>query len=161
ASELEAEPDMRYMPAATVRQWRNRKEGTLSERGFDIAVAAQAIEIRRQLILALHEAGASLLLGSDAPQIFNVPGFSIHHELAFLVASGLTPYEALQTGTTAPADFLGLDTGRIAVGKAADLVLLDANPLEDIANSRRVHGVMAAGRWARAATLLAGLDIEQ
>lgn len=161
ASELEVESDMRYMPVATVRQWRNAKERTLSERGFDPVVAAQAIEIRRQLIRALHDAGANLLLGSDAPQIFNVPGFSIHHELAFMVAAGLTPFEALQTGTTAPADFLGLNTGRIAVGKAADLVLLDANPLEDIGNTRRVHGVMAAGRWARASSLLDALDTAQ
>ena len=64
-----------------------------------------------------------------------------------MVAAGLSPFEALQTGTTAAAEFLGIDTGVIAVGKAADLVLLDANPLEDIANSRRVHGVMLRGTW--------------
>lgn len=161
ASELDSELDMRFMSAATVRQWREAKESTVSDRGFDPAVAAQAIEIRRQLILALHEAGATLLLGSDAPQIFNVPGFSVHHELAFLVAAGLTPFEALQTGTTAPADFFGINTGRIAVGKTADLVLLDANPLEDISNSRRVHGVMAAGHWARAGALLEALEVNQ
>jgi len=161
ANELDSEPEMRLMPGATVRRWRNAKESTVSEGGFDPAVAARAIKVRRQLILALHEAGATLLLGSDAPQVFNVPGFSLHHELAFLVAAGLTPFEALQTGTTAPADFFGIDTGRIAVGKKADLVLLDANPLEDIANSRRVHGVMAAGNWVRAAALLDALEVVQ
>jgi imidazolonepropionase-like amidohydrolase len=88
-----------------------------------------------------------LLLGSDAPQIFNVPGFSLHHELGFLVAAGLTPYEALSTGTTAVAEFLGTNTGTIEKGKDADLVLLDADPLLDISNSRRVHGVMVRGEW--------------
>ena len=150
--------EMRYVPAATVRQWESSKEGTLSERGFNPEVAARAIEIRRSLILALHEAGAVLLLGSDAPQIFNVPGFSLHHELEFMVAAGLTPFEALQTGTIAPARFFGLETGAIAVGRLGDLVLLDANPIADITNSRRVHGVLAAGRWSTAEELLAILD---
>ena len=150
--------EMRYVPAATVRQWQDAKEKTLTERGFDPLVAAQAIDIRRKLILALHEAGASLLLGSDAPQIFNVPGFSLHHELKFLVAAGLTPYEALQTGTIAPARFFGLNTGTVEVGKIGDLVLLDANPLKNIDNSSRVHGVLLAGRWATAAALLDGVD---
>ncbi len=121
-------------------------------------MAAQAIDIRRKLILALHEAGALLLLGSDAPQIFNVPGFSLHHELQFMVAAGLTPYAALRSGTTAPADFFGINTGTVEIGRIADLVLLDANPLEDISNSGRVHGVLVAGRWATAVELLDGLE---
>jgi hypothetical protein len=146
-AELANRPEMRYMPKATVRQWVEAKEKQLSERGFTPEIGARAIDIRRRLIHALHEAGAGLLLGSDAPQIFNVPGFSIHHELGFMVGAGLTPFEALATGTTAPAEFLGTNTGTVTVGKDADLVLLDANPLTDIANSRRVHGVMVRGHW--------------
>jgi imidazolonepropionase-like amidohydrolase len=146
-SELANRPDMRYMPKATVQQWVERKEAQLKDRGFSPEIGARAIEIRREIIYELHEAGAGLLLGSDAPQIFNVPGFSIHHELGFLVAAGLTPFEALATGTTAAAEFLGLNTGTVAPGKDADLVLLDANPLEDIANTRRIHGVMLRGEW--------------
>ena len=148
-------PEMRYVPETTVRQWERSKEATLGERGFSPEVAARAIKIRRSLILALHEAGAELLLGSDAPQIFNVPGFSLHHELEFMVLSGLTPFEALRAGTIAPARFFGIETGVVAVGRIGDLVLLDANPLEDIGNSRRVHGVLAAGRWSTAEDLLA------
>lgn len=146
-ADLGSRPENRYMPAATLQRWADAKESQLGERGFSPEIGARAIEIRHGIILALHEAGAGLLLGSDAPQIFNVPGFSVHRELGFLVDAGLTPFEALQTGTTAPAAFLGLDTGAIAVGKAADLVLLDADPLEDIAHSRRVHGVMLRGAW--------------
>ena len=146
-AELRNRPEMRYMPRSTVQRWVRAKEQQLNERGFDADIGARVIEIRRRIILALHEAGAGLLLGSDAPQIFNVPGFSVHHELGFLVAAGLTPFEALQTGTTAVAEFLGINTGVVAVGFDADLVLLDANPLVDIGNSRRVHGVMIRGVW--------------
>lgn len=146
-ADLRNRPEMRYMPEATVEQWVQAKEQQLNERGFDARVGASAIELRRKLILALHEAGAGLLLGSDAPQVFNVPGFSLHHELGFLVSAGLTPFEALQTGTTAVAEFLGTNTGAVVVGRDADLVLLDANPLLDISNTRRVHGVMLRGNW--------------
>ncbi len=146
AVELGSRPEMRYMPAATVNNWMNRKREVL-EGDYESEVAARSIALRRQLIKALHSSGAKLLLGSDAPQIFNVPGFSIHRELEILVASGLTPFEALQTGTTNAADFLGGRFGRVETGYRADLVLLDDNPLEDIANTRRVHGVVLNGRW--------------
>ncbi|HZW59802.1 MAG TPA: amidohydrolase family protein [Woeseiaceae bacterium] len=142
-------PEMQYMPAETVQRWAERKRELQSSADFDRAVADRAIELRRALIRELHRQGAGLLLGSDAPQVFNVPGFSLHRELHYLVVSGLTPYEALQTGTIAAARWFGVsgEAGTVAVGKRADLVLLDDNPLADIANSRRVHGVMLRGRW--------------
>lgn len=146
-AELQNREEMSYMPRDTVRQWAAARENTVSERGFTPEIAARAIELRRKLIRALHEAGAGLLLGSDAPQVFNVPGFSLHHELQNLVAAGLTPYEALQTGTANVARFLGSNTGIIAEGRDADLVLLDANPLDDITNTRRIHGVVLRGEW--------------
>ena len=146
-------PDMQYMPESTVQRWIESKERQLAERGFDAEMGKRAIEIRRKLILALHEAGAGLLLGSDAPQVFNVPGFSLHRELAFMVEAGLTPFEAIATGTTAVAEFFGSNGGSIEVGRDADLVLLDANPLQDIRNTRRVHGVMLRGTWYSRAAL--------
>lgn len=152
-AELSNRPEMRYMPEATVQQWVRAKQRLEEERGFDPEVARQAIEIRRMLIKALHDAGAGLLLGSDAPQVFNVPGYSIHHELEYLVESGLTPYQAIATGTTAVAEFLGSNSGRVEVGRDADLVLLDSNPLLDISNTRRVHGVVLRGVWYSSAEL--------
>jgi len=146
-ADLRNRPGMRYMPQATVEKWVARKEALLAEHDFDPEVAVLAIELRRQLIFELHKAGAGLLLGSDSPQVFNVPGFSIHKELGVLVASGLTPYEALRTGTVSVAEFLGGNTGVVAAGRAADLVLLDANPLTDVGHARRIHGVVLRGVW--------------
>lgn len=157
-ADLRNRPEMRYMPESTVNDWAAAKESQLNERDFDAELAARAIEIRRMLIMALHEAGAGLLAGSDAPQVFNVPGFSLHRELGFMVVSGLTPYEALRTATTAAAEFLGTNTGVVTVGGGADLLLLDANPLGDISNTRRIHGVMLRGSWRSAAELADRLE---
>ena len=151
--ELRNRPEMRYMPRDTVESWVRAKESQLADRNYDAAVAARGIELRHRLILELHRAGAGLLLGSDSPQVFNVPGFSLHRELDVLVAAGLSPYEALSTGTVAVAEFLGSNGGIVATGRDADLVLLDANPLDDISNSRRIHGVMLRGTWYGASAL--------
>ena len=152
-AELRNQPGMRYMPKDTVERWVAAKETLLRDHDFDPQVAALAIELRRRLILELHKAGAGLLLGSDSPQVFNVPGFSLHRELDTLVAAGLTPYEALRTGTVAVAEFLDSNAGAVAVGRDADLVLLNANPLEDVRHARRIHGVMLRGTWYSADSL--------
>jgi len=157
-TELKARPETRYVSSATVTKWVASKEAQLGDRGFNPETAARAIELRRRLILELHRAGAGLLLGSDAPQTFNVPGFSTHRELHALVAAGLTPYEALRTGTAAVATFLGSNSGIVAEGRDADLILLNANPLDDIANSQRIHGVMLRGLWHPGTELDARLE---
>ncbi|MEX0707507.1 MAG: amidohydrolase family protein, partial [Woeseia sp.] len=140
-------PEMKYMPEATVGRWIDAQREISAD--LDPGVASRAIELRKKLILELQQRGAGLLLGSDAPQIFNVPGFSIHHELRYLVDAGLSPYEALLSGTVNTARWFGTEpeSGTVEVGKRADLVVLDDNPLADIGNSRRVHGVMLRGRW--------------
>jgi imidazolonepropionase-like amidohydrolase len=142
-------PDMKYMPADTVAQWHRAKRDLLDDANYHPQTAARAIALRQKLIVELHRNGAGLLLGSDSPQIFNVPGFSIHRELEYLVDAGLTPFEALQTGTANPAIFFGRpdNFGVVKTGAEADLILLDANPLVDITNTRRIHGVMVRGRW--------------
>jgi imidazolonepropionase-like amidohydrolase len=116
---------------------------------FSLAQRQRYIGLRRRLLKALHDGGVGILLGSDAPQTWNVPGFSIHRELATYVAAGLTPFDALATGTRAVAAHLGtLDrAGTIEEGKRADLVLLDGNPLQDISQTSRIAGVMIGGRW--------------
>lgn len=149
SAELARRPEMRYVSPENLSQWAAVKDGILAETGSSPESARRTIEVRRRLIKALHQAGAGLLLGSDAPQIYNVPGFSTHRELEALVASGLTPYQALETGTRNVATYLGTlkQTGTIERGKRADFILLDADPLVDIKNTTRRSGVMVRGRW--------------
>jgi imidazolonepropionase-like amidohydrolase len=91
--------------------------------------------------------------------VFNVPGFSLHRELSYLVQAGLTPYQALSTGTREVARFLGTagDFGTLEPGRRADLILIEGNPLKDVANVQRRMGVMAGGRWLPKAEIEAGL----
>jgi imidazolonepropionase-like amidohydrolase len=96
----------------------------------------------------MHRAGVGILPGTDAPLRNSPPGFGLHGELAMLAEAGLSPFDVLRAATLDPARFLGLldSLGTVAPGKLADLVLLDADPLADIANLRRIHAVMANGR---------------
>jgi len=157
-AEMEAREEMRYVPRPMLAQWR---QGFASFRGADYSPEGgrRFGEVRGKLILALHRAGAGLLLGSDAPQVLNVPGFSIHHELGALVKAGLTPYEALSTGTRNVSHFIGTpeDFGTVKTGARADLILLEANPLADVANVKQRAGVMIGGRWLPENDIRAGL----
>ena len=98
---------------------------------------------------SLHKAGIPLLVGSDSLDPFVFPGESLHKELVELVRAGFTPGEALQAATRGAAQFLGRERefGTVETGKSADLVLLDASPLENIANTQRVAGVVRGGRY--------------
>lgn len=150
---LTARPGMDLVGAPLLASW---SEAVTRFRGqITPAQRERFLAARRALILELQRAGAGLLLGSDAPQIMNVPGYSLHQELALYVEAGLTPLQALQTGTLAVARYLGEEDrrGRVAEGMAADLLLLEANPLEDIRNTTRILGVARDGRWYDRAAL--------
>jgi imidazolonepropionase-like amidohydrolase len=155
---LMAQPENRYMPRATVDQWLSRVN-SIYNNASRIAAAREA-GLRQELLKAMSDAGVEILLGTDAPQIFSVPGFSLHRELALMVESGMTPYEVLRTGTVNVARHLGTEAtaGTVAVGRNADLLLLDANPLTDIGAVAHAAGVMADGRWLPAETIRARLE---
>lgn len=145
-AEMARRPEMRYVQPEEIKKWIAQKEGLRGK--FTSADRARFLAVRRRLIKALHDGGVPFALGSDAPQWWNVPGFSAHRELQSLVLAGLTPYQALRAGTVGVASyFRSTDSGTIAQGKRADLVLLDASPLEDISNSSKIAGVMLGGRW--------------
>lgn len=141
-------PEMKYMKMETRENWRKAKESLLADKRYNKNQVIDFIKLRRKLIYECQQNGVGLLLGSDAPQIFNVPGFSVHHELKYMVDAGLTPFEALQSGTVNVADYLGKDnSGVIKVGVVSDLVLLNANPLENITNTRMIESVLLGEKY--------------
>lgn len=148
ADDFRMDPDMKYMKKETVEQWINSKNNLINNPEFNVTKATNSVKLRRKLIRECEKNGVGLLLGCDAPQIFNVPGFSTHNELEYLVLSGLSPYQALRTGTINVARYLGLkDAGAVRQGFVSDLILLNANPLTDIKQTRNIAGVMIGDKW--------------
>ena len=116
-------------------------------------------EWTRFLIGRMHQRGVPIGAGTDTPIFLAIPGYSLHAELEQLVASGLSPLEALRAATVRPAEFFGIENnmGTIDPGKRADLVLLDADPLSNITNTRRISGVISKGKFYTPAELVADL----
>ena len=150
---LPERPEVRYMPPETVDRWRQAVDTRLG--GTDVESNQRVSALRRRILAALHAGGANIALGTDSPQIFSVPGFAMHHEMALYVEVGMTPYEVLEIGTRRPAEYFGAadEFGTVAVGRRADLLLLAANPLDDVGNVRDPAGVMIGGRWIPAAEI--------
>ncbi len=142
-------PELRYAPPAQVQQWISIHEGRLAEPDFDLDESRRLIAARMRILEALHDGGVKILMGTDAPQQFSVPGFSLHREVKRMVQAGMSPFEVLVTGTRNVGEYFANedDFGTVAVGKRADLVLLSADPLQDIGNVDTIEGVMVAGRW--------------
>lgn len=143
-----AQPVMKHVvPQELLPKWVAQKKNMMAK--YPAADRARVLELRRRIVKALFDGGVPFALGSDAPQFFNVPGFSIHRELKAMVQAGLTPFQALQTGTVNVARYFGTQasTGTVAAGKRADLLLLDGNPVQNIDHSSRIAGVMINGRW--------------
>lgn len=152
-------PERRYMRPETMEAWRWATSPTTLPPG-----ASRVRERRWQFALLFtkhfHEAGGQLLAGSDAPIPTMIPGFSLIHELRAFVEAGLSPYEALATATRNPARFVGQPEafGTLTAGASADLVLLKANPLEDVNHTQQRIGVMVRGRWLPEAFLQQRLE---
>ena len=154
-------PQMRTVSQRTIASWIPENDFRLQNSSEERLEALRlGATLHLPIVKALHDAGAELMLGTDTSNPFVFPGYSVHEELQRFVAAGLTPWQALRTATVQPARFLGLEDtfGRVAAGLEADLLLLDANPLEDIANTAAIAGVMSRGRWLDRASLDAKLD---
>lgn len=137
---------LKYLPRRTVDAWIASQQGR-RERS-NPAAGERVLEIRKKILAALRDSGARIVFGTDAPQIFNVPGFSIHREMEIMASAGMTPYEILASGTRNVAEHFQSDEfGQVAIGKRADLILLEDNPLDDIAHMAKQAGVMVRGRW--------------
>ena len=145
---LRQRPELRYVPRQWVDNWATAV-GNMRTNAPDPASGARELEIRRRVLKAAADGGVGILFGTDSPQLFSVPGFSIHREARIMAATGLTPFQILASGTRNVADYYGArdDFGTVAPGRRADLILLDADPLVDVANLERRAGVMVAGRW--------------
>ena len=137
-----------------------RWERILRERPVEPELAARRWEVSRRIVRELNAAGVRILAGTDAPMPLVYPGVALHKELELLVESGLSPAEALRAATIWPAEFLDLaaSSGSVEVGKRADLLLLDANPLDAVSNTQRIDAVVLDGRLLRRAELRALLE---
>ena len=149
ADELLSQPEMKYMPKSTLMNWKNIKERDINEENFNEAQWQRFDTIRKLLIKKLSDNGHGMLLGSDAPQLFNVPGFSIQHEIQGMLGAGMSPAEILKSGTLNPAIFFGMENtfGQVKEGLDADLILIDANPLQDLKALQQISGVFLQGKW--------------
>jgi imidazolonepropionase-like amidohydrolase len=154
--EIRARPEWGLMPpkhralylGANKRYWANPPSEARRKR---------YIQVRNRIVKEISDAGGKIMAGSDTPEWFLGYGFSLHRELESLVAAGLSPFQALAAATRTPAEFLHAlsEWGTIEAGKRADLVLLSANPLEDIRNTTKIEGVAIGGRWLKRSELKA------
>jgi len=157
-SDFSKDERVKYVPAS----WKNKTWKRFTEeitQGYgtdDLATRKKFIAKELEVVGMLHKAGVPFLAGTDTPAGVHIfPGYSLHEELQRFVAAGFTPLEALQTATINPARFFGMEeqAGTIEKGKFADLVLLSANPVEDIANTQKIAAVILNGQYIRRADL--------
>ena len=150
--ELANKPELKYVPKARRAKMTSDSEYRSNFKPTDFNGLRKSLALQKKLLKALKDAGIKILVGTDGSLEANfpvVPGFAVHEELQELVDAGLTPYEALVAATRNPAEVLkaGDQFGTVSPGKRADLILVEANPLENVGNAARLVGVMVRGRW--------------
>lgn len=157
---LLATPEMKYLAPWVRESWGIDVNPYKARLGTQGAALTKSLAFQKTLAKELHRVGVRILTGTDAMNPGVVPGYSEHEELRQLLDIGFTPFEAIRAATRYPAEFLTQtgEFGTVAVGKRADLLLLDDNPLKDIARIARPLGVMARGRWLPQAELQRMLD---
>ena len=146
--EIRSRPDWNLMPPEDRKLYLGAREKYWAQAASEPR-RLRYVEVRNRLVKAIADSGGKIMAGSDTPEWFFGYGWTIHRELESLVATGLTPYQAIAAATRTPAEFLraSKEWGTIERGKRADLLLLEANPLEDIRNTARIEAVVMGGRW--------------
>jgi amidohydrolase family protein len=144
--EILKDTSLKYIPNAQIEAWKVPHQRLTRNTVEEYRVTHY--QMRSQIVKEMHDGGVNILAGTDCGAPWSVPGFSLHEELQALVDAGLSNIEALRTATLNPAKFLGMETrfGSIEKGKIADLVLLDANPLENIGNTKKIYAVIVNGK---------------
>jgi imidazolonepropionase-like amidohydrolase len=142
-------PELVYMPAQQVKNWENAHRARQAHAQFDRKKAELTAANRKRILKALYDGGVPVIFGTDAPQQFSVPGFSVHREMASMLEAGLTPYQILLTATRNAGEYHKDKArfGTVAAGGRADLLLINGDPLKDLSNLGRRAGVMVRGRW--------------
>ena len=143
SNKFQDDPRWRFLRSDEQERWQK----ILNEEKPDARVAAERWAVSREIVRSMRAAGVRVLAGSDVPMPMVYPGFGLHKELELLVECGLTPADALRAATLWPAEFLGQSdtSGSIEVGKRADLIVLDENPLKEIRNTQRIRAVVLDG----------------
>ena len=146
--EIQSRPDWAIMPPELRKLYLGAREKYWSQAASEKR-RMRYVEVRNRLVKAIADSGGKIMAGSDTPEWFFGYGWTIHREMESLVAAGLTPYQALAAATRNPSEFVrgSKEWGTIEKGKRADLLLLEANPLEDIRNTARIEAVSVGGRW--------------
>jgi imidazolonepropionase-like amidohydrolase len=147
---------LKYVPKDIVSKWqeaRKKQDGFASAAEYDLR--NRLFERSSKVIGKMQSAGVGILAGTDSAAPELVPGFSLHEELVLLVQAGLSPMQTLQAATKNPADFLGViqKQGTFEVGKSADLLILDANPLDDIRHTQKIRALVIRGKLLDRASL--------
>ncbi|MAL18612.1 MAG: amidohydrolase [Balneola sp.] len=139
--------ELKYIPKAVKQNYFNFADNPGSS--YTIGTPEEQAEMRRKLLEEMNNAGVKILMGTDAPQLFSVPGFSIHRELPLMAEAGMTTYEIIESGTKNVGEYFADwdNFGTIAEGQRADLILVEENPLEDLNHIQNHSGVMVQGKW--------------
>lgn len=146
---MQSYDELKYIPKNLVSGYNSWTKRLLSNPNFNLKNAQERASLRIRLLSEMNRSGVKILMGTDAPQLYSVPGFSFHREFRLMSEAGMTPYEVLVTATKNVGDYFSSTAsfGVVEVNKRADLILVDKNPFEDLSNLRQISGVMVSGKW--------------
>lgn len=152
---MKAYDELKYIPQNVKDNYFNFATNIVNNPNVNREEALEHAELRTLILSEMNKAGVKIMMGTDAPQLFSVPGFSIHRELQSMVDANMTPYEIIRSGTYMVGEYFAdkANFGTIEVGKRADLILVNSNPLDDVSNIKDHSGVMVQGKWQSRASI--------